>query len=122
MRPRRKPTKGIMGSRDDSDIRCRAHLAWIRGHNCLVPGCTSRQITAAHVRDLPDGTPERERGGTGKKPADWHVVPLCILCHRLQHAIGEAEFCYRYKINMAKTAAELARASPHIRKLREASK
>ena len=79
------------GIRDeDGPIRCDAHLKWVRGLQCAVPDCdTGDRIEAAHVRSGTDG-------GTGQKPGDNWVVPLCATHHREQHQDGEATFWRRH--------------------------
>ena len=89
---------------------CDAHRKWVRGHACSVPGCDNRRIEAAHVRVGTDG-------GTGLKPSDRFVIPLCGEHHAHQHNISEQRFEQLYRINMADIAAELARKSPHLPKL-----
>ena len=81
---RRKAPK--MGAREEQQIRCPSHMAWVRGHECLALDETcSDRIEAAHVRTGTDG-------GMGVKPSDCYVVPLCSFHHRLQHSIGEGAF------------------------------
>lgn len=101
---RRRPER--MGLRTSPQVRCPAHLAWIRGHECAVNGddCEGR-IEAAHVRGGTDG-------GLGKKPGDNFVLPLCSYHHRMQHVVGEAEFERVFAINMKAIAEGLWRASP----------
>lgn len=53
---RRRPKMGV---RKPSQVRCAAHLKWVRGHFCAVKGlnghvCRGR-IEAAHVRSGTDG-------------------------------------------------------------------
>lgn len=102
---RRKPEKS--GIRPQPQVRCPAHLAWVRGHQCAAGGddCEGK-IEAAHVRT---GT----NGGMGKKPGDDWTIPLCSYHHRAQHNVGEAEFERVFEIDMKKIAQALARRSPH---------
>ncbi len=81
MLPRRipKPTKRA------SRWRSQAHAAFVRSHECCVPGCDGRPIEFAHVR-MGSGA------GVGQKPDDWRGVSLCADHHREQHAVGEATF------------------------------
>lgn len=92
--------------------RCRArrsfpaHRAWVRGHECCVPGCAARPIECAHVRS---GT----NGGTALKPADRWVISLCSRHHAEQHLIGEQAFEEKYQLDLLGLAEEFARRSPH---------
>ena len=98
---------------------CSAHLAWVRGHQCAVPGCkpdeadprTSR-IEAAHVRIGTDG-------GMGLKPSDAWAIPLCAAHHARQHLVGEETFSAETGLDMWSAAAALAARSPHLRKLEQ---
>lgn len=109
---RRKPEP--LGVREAPQIRCPAHLAWIRGHECAVSGnrghiCEGK-IEAAHVRTGTDG-------GMSVKPSDTWSIPLCGDAHRWQHQIGEKAFETYYGISMRKIAEALAAKSPHKHKL-----
>lgn len=82
---RRKP-KVRMGVREPDRIDCKAHLQWIRGCVCVMFSSEcSGPIEAAHIRNGTDG-------GTGLKPSDRYVVPLCRHHHAMQHAVGEKTF------------------------------
>lgn len=108
MLPRRlvdpKPTR-------EKRIRSDAHLTWVRGFGCIVPGCDLRPIEAAHVRS---GT----GGGVGIKPGDDWVVSLCRDHHNHQHRVGEPAFETEFGIDMKQLAREFAAKSPHKAKLR----
>ena len=110
---RRKPSK--MGIRQAPQIRCPAHLQWVRGHECSVQNndCLGK-VEAAHVRDGTDC-------GLGVKPSDIFVVPLCSWHHRQQHNVGEKQFEFRHKISMIDIAEDLTRRSPHRAKWAEAA-
>ena len=95
--------------------RSEAHKQWVRGHECVVPGCALRGCEAAHVR-LGTGA-EQDGGGLGMKPADRWVIPLCTVHHRQQHRIGERTFAKWYGIDMKAIAEDLARRSPHLKRL-----
>jgi hypothetical protein len=88
-------------------IRCPSHITWVRGHFCTIndPECSVR-MEAAHVRIGTDG-------GTGMKPGDNWVIPLCGHHHAEQHQMGEATFERRHRINMKAIAEGLWRISPH---------
>ena len=110
---RRKPSK--MGIRQAPQIRCAAHLQWVRGHECAVQNndCLGK-VEAAHVRSGTDG-------GKGVKPSDIFTIPLCNFHHRQQHNVGEKQFEFRHKIAMIEIAEDLARRSPHRAKWAEAA-
>ena len=103
---RRKPKP--FGIRQNARIRSPAHLKWIRGFPCAVPGCDiqdGKYIEAAHARLGTDGA-------LSIKPSDSWALPLCFYHHRRQHDIGEPRFEKEFGINMKKIAAELWRRSP----------
>lgn len=105
-----KRRKRRASGREQPQIRCAGHLAWVRGHACSVGGASGHgcggKIEAAHVRGGTDG-------GLGVKPSDTYTIPLCSDHHAEQHRIGEAAFCKRYAIDMIAIANGLARISPH---------
>ena len=98
------------GTRQETRIRCPAHLAWVRGFSC--PVCDERQVfqlartQAAHVRSGTDG-------GLSVKPGDNWAIPLCAIHHAEQHMDGENAFAARYGIDMKALAAQLWQRSPH---------
>lgn len=109
MLPRRIPKE----AKPEKRWRSPAHLAFVRSHECCVPGCSRRPIEAAHVRT---GT----GGGMGMKPADYWVISLCGSVeghHAEQHNIGEAAFEKKYGIDMKALATEFAFASPKSREI-----
>jgi len=56
-----------------------AYLDYIRSLSCA--NCGRFPSEAAHMRCLGGG-------GMGKKPSDYHAIPLCPGCHRLEHTMG----------------------------------
>lgn len=109
MIPKRK-TRPKMGVRQEPQIRCPGHLAWVRGHECACAGkpnteCVGK-IEAAHVRVGTDG-------GMSLKPGDNFSIPLCSRHHMAQHQWGEKTFEGHYRINMKQLAADLWQKSPH---------
>ena len=102
-----------MGLRQPPKVRCAAHLAFIRGHDCLIRHRTGHwcdgKVEAAHVRRGTDG-------GVGIKPSDIWTVPLCSIAHAQQHRIGERGFERNWRINLKETAEGLAAKSPALRK------
>lgn len=109
MKRRKKPKMGV---REPSQIRCPAHLQWVRGHECAVRSdqCDG-PIQAAHVRAAGDG-------GTGLKPGDDKTFPLCAFHHWQQHARGEGPFELQHKIDMKALAEQFWQRSPHGKKYR----
>lgn len=83
-----------------------AHRAWVRSHECCVPGCTAQPIECAHVRSGTDG-------GTALKPSDRWVISLCGHHHAEQHVMGEGAFQEKYQLDLLALAEEFARCSPH---------
>lgn len=106
---RRKPTRSGIRD-DDGPLQCKAHLQWIRGHMCAVAGpeCQGR-IEAHH---------EHSRGAGG---ADDSAVPLCAFHHRQRHDMGRDTFAKHHRVNLTRIAAELARTSPHLIRMRMAT-
>src|SRR3990167_10613794 len=103
-RPRRRQR---MNPRPSERIRCDAHLQWVRRMKCaLDTTLCSDKIEACHVRTGTDG-------GTGIKPSDSWVIPMCSTHHREQHQCGEPAFERRYIIDMKEIAQALWQASPH---------
>ncbi len=100
--------------RQEDGKRCPAHRKWVRGHACSVPGCESRPIECAHVREGTDG-------GVGMKPSDRWTISLCRDHHAEQHRIGEGAFERRYKIDLVSIAEEFGRRSPHWPEMRSRS-
>lgn len=105
---RRKPTGS--GIRRAPERSFPSHLAWCRGFECAIAGknghVCSERIEAAHIR-------VGGNAGTGLKPADTRVIPLCSEAHKLQHSLGEKSFDRRFGIRSGELADELARISPH---------
>ena len=89
---------------------CPPHRAWVRKHQCSVPGCERLPIEAAHVR-------AGSHAGLSRKPSDQWVISLCVFHHREQHESGERTFERKYSIDLADLAREFARRSPHRLKL-----
>jgi hypothetical protein len=67
-------------------VRDPDHLARVRAMPCLI--CARKPSDPAHVR-------LGGFGGTGLKPGDDHVVPLCRTHHEEQHRVGERTFWAR---------------------------
>jgi len=109
---RKQPKKPRRSAR----LRCPAHLAWVRRTYLCVAGnkvnwwCEG-QIQAAHWR-------LGAHAGTGQKPNDDRVLPLCERHHAEAHRIGEDTFAKRYNLDIPSILAELQRLSEPLRRLR----
>jgi hypothetical protein len=106
--PRRK--KVAMNVRDSDIIRSPQHMRHVRGFVCAIfdkPGheCSGR-MHAHHCREGADG-------GTGLKPGDNTVVPLCDLAHAEIHNTGWRTFETKYGVDLSALAERLWRASAH---------
>ena len=66
------------------NFRNNSYMNFVRAKPCCVCG-TTHEIHAHHVR-------LRQGGGTGLKPSDYRVVPLCATHHGSLHNIGEGTF------------------------------
>ena len=71
-------------------FRSRPYRAWIARQPCLR--CGHGPCQAAHV-DL-------GRRGVGLKAPDTHCVPLCGLCHPLEHQLGVESFWGNVNVKM----------------------
>jgi len=111
MIPKRRKREPL-GLREAPQIRCRGHLQWVRGHECVVSNSMcAGNIEACHVRSGTDG-------GMGVKPSDRYVFPGCTVHHAEQHRIGEQQFARKYSINLRQIADGLWLKSPHGKKWR----
>ena len=98
-----------MGARQVESRVFHKHRQWVRKHACVVPGCESRQIEFAHVRNhLPPG----EMAGIGIKPHDAFGVPLCHFHHAWAHGTGHGTLEQIFALDLLKLALEFARQSP----------
>ena len=105
MLPRRIPKPAKRSSR----WRSAAHMNFVRGHECCVPGCGGRPIEVAHIRTAANS-------GMGIKPNDAFTVSLCTEHHRESH-LGDRTFQTKYAIDLMALAEAFYRASPHRMKL-----
>lgn len=83
------------------------HRAFVRRHDCCVPGCADGPIQFAHAKS---------RGAGGH---DSQGVALCLAHHREQHDIGIESFQKKYGIDLFAMAAEFCRRTTD-KALREA--
>lgn len=102
----RLPKRLERAERRRDERRCPAHRAWVRRHQCCVPGCSNREIECAHVRTGTDG-------GIAMKPSDRWCISLCREHHREQHQMGECAFEAKYNLELCSLAGEFARRSPY---------
>jgi hypothetical protein len=87
-------------------VRSPKHLDWVRDLPCAVCGQNQQPNDPAHVRRGTDG-------GTGLKPSDCWVIPLCHPHHFEQHTVGELTFSRRHRLDMKAMAECVWGASPH---------
>lgn len=83
------------------------HRAFVRRHQCVVPGCQAGPIQFAHLRTAANA-------GTSIKPHDQFGVSMCALHHVEQHAIGAPAFERRYGLDLFKLAAEFTAKSTDV--------
>lgn len=96
---RPKPQKSVYRERSVPAFR-----RWIKTLQCSVKGCPNADIDPAHVRcGLPHGA---QKGGTGIKPHDAWIIPLCREHHDEQHA-GELTFAIKSQIDPVALAETL---------------
>ena len=99
-------------------VKSKKHLEWVaRNHVCLR--CRSNySVAPAHIRH----TDSKGNIGWGIKPCDGMVVPLCWLCHQLQHSMNEIKFwtCVM-KCNPIQIAYNLALKTP-CKKIKQLTK
>lgn len=100
-----------MGSRVSPQVRCPAHLKFVRGFQCCanVPTvCPNWRIEAHH---------STTRGAGG---GDETVVPLCQFHHAQLDSPGwsQARFESAYNVDLRAIAADLWQRSPAGRKYR----
>lgn len=118
MLPARRPKEAK--PRKEPKVRrvCLPHQRWIRKEwactSCGTMGDEFNPIEAAHLR-LGTG------GGTGLKPSDRWILPLCHKCHqRDQHQHGEVSFYKKLGIDDPKAVClALVQQSPYRRILME---
>ena len=111
----RLPRKLPKRPKRDNRVRCPGHLAFIRLHMCVVPGCNDTIIEAAHVRSSRDG-------GIAMKPGDQFAVSLCHWHHEQQHVMGEPQFQRFFQVDLLGLAQEFARRSPALARYRAKQK
>ena len=94
-------------------IRSEKHLAFVRGHDCLIERdyerCNGTPVIAHHFTFL------KGKGGMSKKAADIYTVPLCSLHHSSLHAIGEKSFWKSWHFGLFELesiASEFCKQSP----------
>jgi len=87
----------------------RRHRRFVAGHDCAVTattkGACSGQVRAHHMRSAANA-------GTGLKPHDAYVVPLCDGHHHQFHVAGAGTFAKAWRIDLWAVAREFALHSP----------
>lgn len=71
-----------------SRLQDQKHLDAIKGMRCAKCGIQANEVISvvpAHIRRGSDGS-------MGRKPSDNFALPLCTLCHGIQHQKGEVTF------------------------------
>lgn len=120
IRPK-KTKRPRMGLREEPWYRSRRHCRHVASHDCAIKGINGHECVgvtvAAHDREGTDGC-------GGKKPSDFHTLPLCDDlhgggAHAEQHRIGEAAFQKKYGISFKEWSAEMVRTSPCRREIEE---
>lgn len=81
------------------------HKEFIKLCRCIVPGCMFENIDPAHIRSAANS-------GTGLKPPDWFLVPMCHWHHVEQHQHGQPAFERKYGLALLTLAAHYASISP----------
>ncbi len=108
-----RPPKRRKQSRSaDNGREWPTHRAFVRKHECIVPGCRADTIRACHARD---DLPGEDSGGMAIKPFDWWTWPGCDAHHTEQHQIGERAFDAKYGVDMRAAAKWLADHTPDKR-------
>lgn len=107
LRAKQKRRMGVKPERPNYE----PHLKWVRSHfACLVEGRAGHVcqglMRAHHVR-------ENTGAGTGLKPPDFWVIPLCDSAHREGHDKGWRTFERKYGVDTRAEAQKAAEQSPH---------
>lgn len=89
--------------------RSATYRQWVRSLRCLIPGCWSREIEAAHASVK----------GKGLKHDDFYCVPICRMHHSEQHALGILSFQSKYNIDLKVEAETLWQRSPWCSEIRD---
>lgn len=101
----RKSKREKMGVREQLQRTFPTHQAFVRRHQCVVPGCQRGNIQFCHVKS---------RGAGG---GDWYGVSMCLEHHEEQHH-GIQTFQKKYGIDLYDLAEEFVRRTTD-KKLRE---
>lgn len=103
----------VAGNADAAEgIRQVTHSEYIRTRRCLVGWNCEGDVVAHHIRSVAAGA------GTGIKPGDEWLVPLCHKHHMEGHDKGWRSFERRHSINLAEKAADYWRRAPESRRER----
>lgn len=111
-----------MGLRVSPVIKCPGHLKWVRGHECMCLGKMEHIIVGDDYMVTPDrcvGRIEAHHSTTrGAGGGDETAVPLCAWHHASGHKMGWTTFQQRFGVDLASTAADLWKRSPHGQRYR----
>ena len=114
--PKAAPGSLLKGERKPLAKRIQrpGYLALVRRCPCLA--CDADPAgEAAHLRKA---APGKLITGMGIKPDDLWVLPLCRVCHELQHTIGEPEFWGELGIDPIALALTLSAEQHSIEQMR----
>lgn len=112
--PKRR-TKPRMMVRESTIIRSDGHLAWTRGNDCCLMGradhvCQGKMVAHHHRED--------HDGGTGIKPGDDRVIPVCDGGHAEIHNKGSKTTERKHGISFDDVWRGNWKSSPHGQKHR----
>lgn len=68
---------------------------WIKTLSCYINGCLNRDINPAHIRTAANS-------GTGIKPDDKYLIPLCRTHHQYQHNHGYTDLLKLNGLNLSR--------------------
>jgi hypothetical protein len=105
-----------MGVKEAVQRVFQTHRAFLRSHQCVVPGCVRGSIEVSHLRNAANS-------GVGLKPIDSDAVPMCggadpASHHAEYHRVGHKTFERKYGIDLYSLAAAFVRRTTD-RKLKE---
>jgi 5-methylcytosine-specific restriction endonuclease McrA len=101
------PPRNFQSRRKGAPVKSEVHRKWLKTFECVCFGNSvspcdiDHDVQLAHYRSA-------ENSGTGKKPSDLWLMPLCRSCHRRQHDIGQPAFEAMHGFSMRDKALEFA--------------
>jgi len=81
------------------------HCRWIAERHCLICGQTDVQV--AHIKFADGRILKPLSSNIGMKADDRFTLPLCIVHHAAQHAVGERKFWQSYHLDPVLIALHL---------------